>query len=162
MFLLPFQFNLPFKVILQKLSDLAQSWSDFYIGNVLNREGRAAKFKETIVKRLSKVDQHYVLCKRGHTNDDDSRKRRSYALEAMDFSDGMFDEETGRQVKKLSNDPVRSNDQIFVNLKNWIWRNMNGCPTAERHFKKLTDLQKKWTHVFNTVLKKIDAKRAHW
>lgn len=150
-------------MILHKLSDLAQSWAEFYIGNVLSREGRATKFKETIVKRLSKVDQHYTLCKsRGYNKDEDSRKRRSYALEAMDFSDGMFDEETGRQVKKLSNDPVRSNDQIFVNLKNWIWRNMQGCPNAERHFKKLSDLQAKWTKVFNTVLKKIDAKRSHW
>ena len=42
-----------------------------------------------------------------------------------------------RQIKKLSQDPIRSNAQIFVNIRNWVYRNMKDCPQAQRHFDKL-------------------------
>jgi len=148
----------PSQLILQKLSTMAQGWADFYIGEVLNREGRADKFKERIISRLEKIDEHYVNCKSKGFN---RRKKRSFAMENS-ISDGMFDETTGRQLKKLSNDPIRSNAQIFVNIQNWLWRNMQECPQAQRHFNKLGELSGKWTNVFNDVLKKLDQKRAGW
>jgi len=43
-----------------------------------------------------------------------------------------------RQIKKLSNDPIRSNAQIFVNIQNWLYRNMLECPQAQRHYEKLS------------------------
>lgn len=156
--ILGLQVRTPSQLILQKLSEMAQGWADFYIGNVLNREGRADKFKDRIIKRLEKIDEHYVTCQsKGY----ERRRRRSNKLEA-NISQGMFDETTGRQIKKLSQDPIRSNAQIFVNIRNWVYRNMADCPQAQRHFDKLGDLEEKWTNVFNTVLQKIDQKRSHW
>lgn len=156
--ILGLQQRTPSQVILEKLSTMAQGWADFYIGDVLNREGRADKFKERIINRLSKIDEHYVTCK---SKGFDRRRKRSNELENT-ISDGMFDETTGRQIKKLSNDPIRSNAQIFVNIRNWLWRNMQECPQAQRHFNKLNELEGKWTQVFNSVLKKIDGKRSQW
>jgi hypothetical protein len=154
------QVRTPSQLILQKLSTMAQGWADFYIGNVLNREGRAEKFKERIQNRLDKISEHYVTCQsKGY--DSRRRRKRSFGLE-INISGGMFDETTGRQVKKLSNDPIRSNAQIFVNIQNWLYRNMLECPQAQRHYEKLTFLQNKWTTVFEDVLAKLDAKRNHW
>lgn len=146
--------------ILVKLKEMAQGWADFYIGNVLNREGRAEKFKEVIENRLDKIQEHYIICQsKGY--DSRRRKKRSFKLES-NISGGMFDETTGRQIKKLSSDPIRSNAQIFVNIQNWLYRNMLECPQAIRHYEKLNFLQEKWTTVFNDVLAKLDAKRSKW
>ena len=41
-------------------------------------------------------------------------------------------------MKQLSTDPVRSNSQIYVNLKNWVAANMNECPHALKHYNKLS------------------------
>ena len=55
----------------------------------------------------------------------------------MFFSERIFDETSGRQVSELSNDPVRSNKQIYYNLKVWIIDNMDGCKHQVRHYEKL-------------------------
>lgn len=147
----------PSQEILEKLRTMASGWADFYIGNVLNREGRAENFKSTIAKNILKIDADYVDCQsKGY-----SRKRRSTKLEEK-ISAGMFDEASGRQVKQLSSDPIRSNAQIFVNIRNWIYRNMKDCPQAQRHFDRMKYLENKWDKVFDTVLKKVDAKRSRW
>jgi len=149
----------PSQAILQKLNLLAQDWAEFFIGDVLNRQGRADNFKERIERRLTKLDEHYVTCQsKGYER---RRRRRSKALTAI-VSNDMFDEFSGRQIRELSTDPLRSNAQIFVNIRNWIARNMQECPQALRHFEKMGELQEKWTAVFNTVLKKIDQKRSKW
>lgn len=155
------QVRTPSQLILQKLSTMAQGWADFYIGNVLNRQGRAENFKARIQNRLDKISEHYVTCQSKGYENNKRRKRRSMNLE-VNISAGMFDETTGRQIKKLSNDPIRSNAQIFVNIQNWLYRNMLECPQAQRHYEKLSFLQGKWTTVFNDVLVKLDAKRKHW
>ena len=53
------------------------------------------------------------------------------------FSERIFDETSGRQVSELSNDPVRSNKQIYYNLKVWLIENMDGCKHQVRHYEKL-------------------------
>ena len=52
-------------------------------------------------------------------------------------SEQLYDD-SGRQMKQLSTDPVRSNSQIYVNLKNWVAANMNECPHALKHYNKLS------------------------
>jgi len=53
------------------------------------------------------------------------------------FSDPLFDTGSGNQVRELSTDPVRSNSQIYINMKAWVALNMQECRHADKHYQKL-------------------------
>jgi hypothetical protein len=148
----------PSQVILSKLNTMGASWADFFIANVVEREGRAEIFKTRLASRIEKIDRHYVECQ---SKDFNSRKRRGALRQAQSSpnSERIFDETSGRQVSELSNDPVRSNKQIYYNLKVWIIENMDGCKHQVRHYEKLEQMESKWNQVFNDVLKKISMRR---
>lgn len=147
----------PSQVILLKLGQMAEGWTDFFIGNVIERPGRAENFKARMNARIQKIEKHYIDCKSKNRR----RKRRSnkFGDGVAPNSERLYDESTGRQLKQLSQDPVRSNSQIYVNLKNWVAVNMNECPQATKHYNKLEAMQKKWTGVFDEVLEKITKRR---
>jgi len=151
----------PSQVILSKLNTMGASWADFFISNVVERPGRADIFKERLQSRIEKIDRHYVECQSKAFN---SRKRRGTKkgirqVQNSPNSERIFDETSGRQVSELSNDPVRSNKQIYYNLKVWLIENMGGCKHQERHYNKLEQMETKWNSVFNDVLKKISLRR---
>jgi len=147
----------PAQVILIKLGQMAEGWTDFFIGNVIERPGRAENFKARMAARIERIEKHYIDCK---SNPQRRRKRRSNKLEGVaPNSEQLYDESSGRQMKQLSTDPVRSNSQIYVNLKNWVAANMNECPHALKHYNKLSAMQNKWTGVFDDVLQKITDRR---
>jgi len=147
----------PAQVILIKLGQMAEGWTDFFIGNVIERPGRAENFKARMAARIQKIEKHYIDCK---SKPQRRRKRRSNKFEGVaPNSEQLYDESSGRQMKQLSSDPVRSNSQIYVNLKNWVAANMNECPHALKHYNKLSAMQNKWTGVFDDVLKKITERR---
>lgn len=136
---------------------MAEGWTDFFIGNVIERPGRAENFKARMAARIERIEKHYIDCK---SNPQRRRKRRSNKLEGVaPNSEQLYDESSGRQMKQLSTDPVRSNSQIYVNLKNWVAANMNECPHALKHYNKLSAMQNKWTGVFDDVLQKITDRR---
>jgi hypothetical protein len=171
----------PAQVILIKLGQMAEGWTDFFIGNVIERPGRAENFKARMAARIERIEKHYIDCK---SKPQRQRKRRSNKLEGVapnrflpikehflifqkrifslkylnPSSEQLYDD-SGRQMKQLSTDPVRSNSQIYVNLKNWVAANMNECPHALKHYNKLSAMQNKWTGVFDDVLKKITERR---
>jgi hypothetical protein len=61
----------PSQVILIKLGQMAEGWTDFFIGNVVERPGRAENFKTRMQARIEKIEKHYVQCQSG-----DSRRRK--------------------------------------------------------------------------------------
>jgi len=133
----------PSQVILSKLNTMGASWADFFISNVVERPGRADIFKERLASRIEKIDRHYVECQ---SKDFNSRKRRGAnkkngggirSVPESPNSERLYDEISGQQVGKLSQDPVRSNKQIYYNLKVWLIENMAGCKHQERHYNKL-------------------------
>jgi len=148
----------PSQVILIKLGQMAEGWTDFFIGNVIERPGRADNFKIRMNSRIAKIEKHYVQCISGESK---RRKRRGAGKLAgvAPNSDPLFDEGSGNQVRELSNDPVRSNSQIYINMKAWVALNMQDCRHAEKHYQKLDQMQKKWTGVFDEVLQKISSRR---
>lgn len=149
----------PSQVILGKLNKMGASWADFFIANVIEREGRAEIFKQRLNARLEKIDKHYVEC---HSKSFQSKRRRRRGIQqfaSSPNSEPLHDSTSGRQLSELSNDPVRSNKQIYFNLKAWVIDNMAGCKHQVRHYEKLQQMEKKWNTVFNEVLNKISLRR---
>lgn len=155
----------PSQIVLGKLNEMGSSWADFFIANVIEREGRAEIFKQRLQSRIEKIDRHYVECQ---SKDFNSRKRRGAnkkngggirSVPESPNSERLYDEISGQQVGKLSQDPVRSNKQIYYNLKVWLIENMAGCKHQERHYNKLEQMEAKWNTVFNDVLNKITMRR---
>lgn len=148
----------PSQHVLQKIGQLADSWVDHFIADVLSRENRAASFKTKIANVIKTIDERYVNCQRKMF--EGKRKRRNTAGFEKSVSSGMFDTTSGRQVKQLSHDPERSNSQIFINLLEWVSENMNDCKGVRKHQLKIKSIGDRWMAIYKEVLKKITVSKA--
>jgi type III secretory pathway component EscV len=148
----------PSQHVLTKIGQLADSWVDHFIADVLSRENRAASFKNRIARVIKTIDERYVSCQSKLF--EGRRKRRNANRFEKSLSSGMFDTTSGRQLKQLSHDPERSNSQIFINLLEWVAENMNDCTGMRKHQLKIKKIGERWMAIFKEVLNKITVSKA--
>jgi len=146
------------RLVLEKLTEVASSWADFYIKDVLSRDNRAENFKLRIKKKTDRIASDYEKCL-SKPRYNRKRKRRSPGVRELGGGN-LFNPDGSKAQNPIPLDPTRSSKQIFNNIRNWIWDNMDGCRQQSRWWHKLGSMEQKWLTIYHEVLEKVDARRS--